>query len=158
MEIKIIQHPNDMLRHVSKEVKLPVSEEDKQLLNEMYAWLREHKDECFGITANQVGVLKRMCVIRFQNGNSLVNYKLVNPKIIGHSAKKQCIPEGCMSVAEKHEEGVERWATVKVMGFDVISNKQVVVDATGTLARIFQHEIDHMDGILYIDKLVKKEA
>ena len=150
--MNIIKYPDHILREISQSVKLPLSKEDKKLLDEMYVWLKEHNDEAVGLSAVQVGVLKRMCVIKHtMPTGKTVSYKLVNPRIISHSSSKTMQPEGCLSVAEEHDNPIPRYATVSVMAFDAIQNKTLVIQATGFLAKVFQHEIDHMDGKLYID-------
>lgn len=152
--MEIIKYPDARLKEKCEKVSVPLSKEDSDLINEMYAWLKEHSEEAVGLSACQVGVLKRMCVIKHKMpmGNT-VNYKLVNPVIIKHSSKVEYLPEGCLSIDEEHNEPVKRYTTVAVAAFDCIQNRNIVIEATGYLARILQHEIDHLDGILYTDRL-----
>jgi len=152
----IIKFPDERLREVSMSVKLPLSKEDKTLLDEMYSWVKEHNDEAVGLSAIQVGVAKRMCAIRI-TGDKTIGYKLVNPKVVRHSAKKLGRPEGCLSVPEDHDEPIPRWESIIVMAFDAIQNKNIIINASGWEARVLQHEIDHMDGILYIDYINEGE-
>lgn len=147
----IVKYPDARLREISEEVKLPLSNEDRKLLDEMYSWLKEHEDTAVGLSAIQIGVAKRMCVIRTKIGNIWNNYKLVNPKIVRHGFPRVAAPEGCLSVPEEHTEGIPRWQEVMVTAFDAIQNKNIIINASGWLARVLQHEIDHMDGKLYID-------
>jgi len=152
---EIITAPNSILHEVSRPVTLPLNKEDKQLLDEMYAWLKEHNDIAVGLSAVQVGVLKRMCVIKHtMPSGKVMNYKLVNPKIVRRSSKTESYPEGCLSVPEAVDAPIIRSEQVMVMAYDAIQNKNIIVEATGFLARVFQHEIDHMDGILITDKVV----
>jgi len=153
--MEIIKYPDQRLYHISKEVSLPLSKEDKALLDEMYNYVKEHKEDAVGLSAIQVGVPKRMCAIIRTFNNRVFNYKLVNPKVITHSPDYIALPEGCLSVEEKHEEPVKRWRTVMVSGFDAITGKNVIIKAEGFEARILQHEIDHMNGILYTERLEK---
>ena len=153
---EIVKSPNEILHQVSAQVKLPLTAEDRKLLDEMYSWLKEHNDTAVGLSAVQVGVLKRLCVIRHtMPSGKIANYKLANPKIIKHSVKQVHFPEGCLSVNEVIDAPVTRYEQVTVMGYDAIQNKSIIVEASGFLARIFQHEIDHMDGILFIDRIEK---
>lgn len=152
----IIKYPNSILREVSQPVKLPLSNEDRALLDEMFSWLKANSETAVGLSAVQVGSLKRMCVIRV-TGDKTISYKLVNPKIIRHSNNKIGRPEGCLSVPEDHNEDIPRYESVSVMAFDAIQNKNIIIDAYGWLARVLQHEIDHMDGILYIDYIKEVE-
>ena len=148
----ILVEPNPILKQVSEPVKLPLSKEDKAILDEMYSWLKENTDKAIGLAAVQIGVLKRMCVIKIKDAG---NYKLVNPKIVKHSQNCTYIPEGCLSVKEEINDPVKRYATVMVVGYDAITNKNVTINASGLLARCLQHEIDHMDGIEFTDRIEK---
>ena len=150
--IDIIKEPDPILKQISEPVKLPLSKEDKAILDEMYTWLKDNSDKAIGLAAVQTGVLKRMCVIKIKDAG---NYKLVNPKIVKHSANCTYIPEGCLSVKEEINDPVKRYATVMVVGYDAITNKNVTINASGLLARCLQHEIDHMDGIEFTDRIEK---
>ena len=147
--VDIVKYPSDTLRHISKEIKFPISQEDRSLLDKLFSYVKNNSENAVGLSAVQIGVLKRACAILYK-GQA---YKLVNPKIIGHSTEKEFAPEGCLSVDEHKEGNVGRWKSVRVYAYDLIANKYVVINATGFLARILQHEIDHMDGTLYIDYL-----
>lgn len=153
--MEIIKEPNEILHQKSESVKLPLSAEDKALLDEMYSYVKVNSDIAAGLSAVQVGVLKRMCVIRTILGTTMHNYKLVNPKIVSHSSKKYYLEEGCLSVDEEHHELVGRYDEIIVIGYDAIQNKNVTIHTSGWLSRVLQHEIDHMDGILYTDRLEK---
>ena len=150
--MEIIKYPNQKLYTKSKEVRLPLSKEDKALLDEMYSYVKEHKDEAVGLSAIQVGVPLRMCAIRRTINGKTFNYKLVNPKILSHSYDTIALQEGCLSVEEEHNEPVKRWKSIIVSGYDAITGKNVIIKADGFEARILQHEIDHMDGILFIER------
>ena len=155
--MEIIKYPNPILRKVSEEVKLPLSKEDKAILDELYSYVKVNTDIAAGISAIQVGIPKRMCAVRTIIGDKLYNYKLVNPKIVSHSSKKYYLEEGCLSVDEEHHELIGRYDQVMVMAYDAIQNKNITIHTSGWLARVLQHEIDHMNGILYID-YIKEEG
>ena len=123
----IVKEPNEILHQKSEIVKLPLSKEDKQLLDEMYTYLKVNSDIAVGISAVQVGVLKRMCAIKTIIGGNVYNYKLVNPKIVRHSAKKYYLEEGCLSVDEEHHELVGRYDEIMVMAYDAIQNKNITI-------------------------------
>lgn len=152
----IIKYPNEKLREISAPVKLPLSAEDRQTLDEMYAYIKDPNNDAVGLSAIQIGIAKRMCAIRII-GERTIGYKLVNPRIIGHGSKQALAPEGCLSVDEEHDEGIPRWESVSVLAFDAIQNKNIVINAFGWLARVLQHEIDHMDGKLYIDYIKESD-
>jgi len=149
----IIKAPNPILHEVSEQVRLPLSKEDKQLLDEMYAYVKDPESRAIGLSAVQVGVLKRMCAIIIENQR----YKLVNPRIIKRSKELTYYPEGCLSVSEEHDEPVKRYESISVMAYDAIQNKNIIINARGLLARCLQHEIDHMDGILFTDRINEVE-
>ena len=151
--MNIIQYPNPILREISKEVKLPLSAEDKKLLDDMYNYLKENED-AVGLSAIQVGVPKRMCAIRIRDyGGAVFSLKLVNPRIVGHSNTQTFMPEGCLSVPENHDEDIPRWTSVKLIGYNAITGKNIAINFNGStyISRVLQHELDHMDGKLYID-------
>lgn len=151
--LEIIKHPNEVLRQISEPVKLPLSREDRKLMDDMYKWVKENNDIAVGLSAIQVGIPKRMCAIRYVTKNSSFSYKLVNPEII-RSSGTVIGSEGCVSV-EDAEGLVSRAESITVTGFDAITNKKVRLSVSGFRAAILQHEIDHMNGILYIDKVVE---
>ena len=153
--MEVIKYPNPVLREVSEPVKLPLSKEDKELLDKMFKYVKEHQDEAVGLSAVQVGVPKRMCAIRFKQNGKTVAYKLVNPKVMSHSSKMMFNSEGCLSVDEQHDEKIGRWSSIKVWAYDAITGYTLCITATGYEAIVLQHELDHMDGKLYIDYLNK---
>lgn len=116
----------------------------KQLAEEMVRVMRER--EGVGLAANQIGRLKRIFVAAFEDEE----YVLVNPEIEERSETTEKDTEGCLSIPETRVE-VERPVTVTVFGQD-LSGEPVRVEAEGLLARIFQHEIDHLDGVLILDR------
>lgn len=152
--LEVIKHPNETLRQISEPVKLPLSREDRKLIDDMYKWVKENNDRAVGLSAIQIGIPKRMCAIRYVTKNSSFSYKLVNPEII-RSSGAIIGSEGCLSV-EDAEGLVSRSESITVTGFDAITNKKVRISVSGFRAAILQHEIDHMNGILYIDKLVEE--
>lgn len=151
------------------EVSLPIDKDDKELLLDMVKYLEASQDDELaekynirpgvGLAANQVGVQKRMIAIYFIENDEVMKYALVNPKIISYSVKMCCLDngEGCLSVPKDVEGYVYRHYKVTVKGFDVLSNKEVTIKAKGYLSVILQHEIDHLEGILYVDKIDKKD-
>ena len=154
--LEVIKHPNETLRQISEPVKLPLSREDRKLIDDMYKWVKENSDKAVGLSAIQIGIPKRMCAIRYVTKNSSFSYKLINPEIVRRSSEAIIGSEGCLSV-EDTRGLVSRSESVTVTGFDAITNKKVRISASGFKAAILQHEIDHMDGILYIDKLVEED-
>lgn len=156
-----------ILRQKSKEVTFPLSEEDKELINNMIMYLRISQDEEYaqkndiragmGLSAVQLGILKRYFVISYKNDDgTFLEYKVINPKIVSHSEEEIYVEEGegCLSVNEYVEGIVPRYARVTIDYFDTEGNKQSV-RVREEIAVAFQHEIDHLDGILFTDKIDK---
>jgi peptide deformylase len=116
----------------------------KHLAEEMLRVMREH--EGVGLAANQIGRLKRI----FVAAHDEEEYMIVNPMIEARSETTEKGIEGCLSIPETRVE-VERPTAVTVSGQD-LSGAPMCVEVEGILARIFQHEIDHLDGILILDR------
>jgi peptide deformylase len=109
--------------------------------------------EGIGLAAPQIGVSLRVCVLdlRDEDDSAAGRWVLVNPVIVESSDEEDKAPEGCLSIPEM-EDVVTRPARVTVRGFDA-EGEAVEVEAEGLLARALQHEIDHLDGVLFIDRL-----
>ncbi|MGH3146131.1 MAG: peptide deformylase [Rubrobacter sp.] len=116
----------------------------ERLAADMFRIMREN--EGVGLAANQIGRLKRIFVASFDDED----YAIVNPQIESSSEETSMDLEGCLSVPGIGVE-VERAAAVTVTGRNP-EGVPVRVDAEGRLARIFQHEIDHLDGVLFLDR------
>lgn len=166
----IIKDNDPLIRQRSKDVALPLSDDDKQLLMDMHEYvyestideIAEEKDlrPAVGISAIQVGVAKKMTaiILKDEEGNVIVDYALVNPKIVSSSIEKAYLKtgEGCLSVDGKHEGYIYRSARVKVKGYDLLTDKDVEIKANGYLAIVLQHELDHFSGVLFYDHINKK--
>ena len=138
---------DDLLRKKSRTVEV-VDDKIRQLIDDMYDTLKVSNDG-IGIAAPQVGVLKRVIVIDLgEEGNNHV-YKLVNPVITKKNGEQVC-REGCLSVPGVLGD-VVRPKEVTVEALDE-NGKRVVIKAKDLLAIVLSHEIDHLDGVLFIDK------
>ena len=115
-----------------------------RLTEEMLVTMRER--EGVGLAANQVGRLRRVLVAGIEEDE----YVLVNPVIEARSEETEVLAEGCLSIPGIQVD-VERPVAVTVSGQDA-SGDEVRFEAEGLLARIFQHEIDHLDGVLILDR------
>ena len=115
-----------------------------QLADEMVATMREH--EGVGLAANQVGRLKRILVAALEEEE----FVLVNPVVEESAGPTEKQLEGCLSIPGIQVE-VERPMAVTVSGQDT-SGAPLKIEASGLLARILQHEIDHLDGVLILDR------
>ncbi|PIP30098.1 peptide deformylase [Candidatus Jorgensenbacteria bacterium CG10_big_fil_rev_8_21_14_0_10_54_38] len=132
--------PVDLARENTKELKELV----KQMRTEM------RKANGIGLSANQVGVEKRLFVAQVPDDQGRVKfYAVVNPEIVKTSKDTAVLEEGCLSVPERYGF-VERPLRVTLQGFDV-NGKKLKIKAWGLLARVFQHEVDHLNGTLFVD-------
>lgn len=148
--LKIIEYPDPILRQKSK----PVDKWDDML----YKLIEDMKDTLgavpgLGLAAVQVGVPAQMFIYddSVGKGKPVKDYAvLINPEIIYQEGKIK-EEEGCLSIPD-YRDMVERAAIVKVKGYDR-DGKPVEITGEGLLARMFQHEIDHLNGVLFIDRL-----
>lgn len=168
-KLNILDEKNKMLRQISKEVVFPIDQETKDLANQAithltYSQIEEYEEKynlrpgC-GLAFPQLGFLKRIVVIvdEYEKGK-FDNYIVVNPVIISNS--KEIIAadagEGCLSVNREVEGHVPRYARVTVEGYDLEGNK-IRIRAREELSIAFQHEIDHLNGILFFDRIDKNK-
>lgn len=147
-EIRIFGDP--VLREPADEV-LELDEEVRVLVKEMLETM--YHAEGIGLAAPQVGVSKRVIVVDVRDADEEDSgaVALVNPKVVESGRRKDKAPEGCLSIPGL-EEVVERPEEVTVEGLDP-DGKEVVMTVSGLLSRALQHEIDHLDGILFIDRV-----
>lgn len=145
--LKIVTKEDPILRKVSRPVD-EITPRILRLLDDMKDTL--HKANGAGLAAVQVGVLRRIVLVETEPGELL---ELINPEIVKVSEDRQQDLEGCLSVPD--EWGItDRPMTVTVRA---MNRKGEIFEATGSglKARCFCHELDHLDGILYTDKVVK---
>jgi peptide deformylase len=164
----IIDEKNKILRKKSVDVTFPMTEEDKKNIDLMVEYLHNSQiDELcgkynlrpgMGMSAVQIGVLKRYITIVHEYEEGKFNtYVVINPKIVSESKEKIYVEdgEGCLSINRETIGIVPRCARVTVEGFDIDGNP-IKIRAREELAIVFQHEIDHLNGILFIDHIDPK--
>lgn len=169
--LPLIYSPDPLLKEISKEVE-KVDDEIRKLMDDMLQTMYAEKG--IGLAAVQVGVLKRIlimdvdyeedenidhdhrkcCGIKVKNSNPLY---LVNPQIVEFSQEKTSFNEGCLSFPEAHAQ-IIRNKKVKVKYLDYQGNQQIQ-EMDGILAICVQHEIDHLNGITFVDHIsrIKRE-
>ena len=166
-KLDILDEKDKTLRKISKEVTLPLSKEDKQTIDRIikhltYSQIPKYEEKYdlrpgMGLAFPQLGMLKRIIVIvhEYEEGK-FNNYVFVNPKIISHSEEKIALEtgEGCLSVNREVEGHVPRYARVTVSGYDADGGK-ISLRVREELAVAFQHEIDHLNGIMFYDHIDK---
>lgn len=142
---QIVLHPDPLLREKAQEVK-KITPNIWKLLDNMADTM--YAAPGVGLAAPQIGVLKRVIVVDV--GEGLI--ELINPEIVTAQGR-EIGPEGCLSIPGTQGE-VPRAAAVVVRGLDR-HGRTKEIKAEGFLARALQHEIDHLDGVLFIDKVVR---
>jgi peptide deformylase len=157
---EIVQIGDKVLRAVSEEVLKEEfsSSKLKKIVEEMKEALSSQKDGV-AIAAPQIGYSKRIFVISekvFPNQGDLENKNeivYINPKIIRLSKEKKMMEEGCLSVRWKYGR-IERSVRATIEAYD-IEGKKFKRGASGLLAQIFQHETDHLNGVLFVDNAIE---
>jgi len=148
---EIIKLPDKRMRLVSEPVK-QIDAAIRKLVNDMFETM--YKAPGIGLAAIQVGIAKRVITLDLSKKEDDHEPQVfINPEITWRSKERAKFEEGCLSIPDYYEE-VERPAEVKVRYLDV-SGKKHEIDAKGLLATCLQHEIDHTNGVLFIDHLSK---
>ena len=155
MRVYMITNEKDslLLRMKSSYIKPDANNPILQnFIKRLYATVRDSTSLGVGIAAPQVGILKNIIwVQRFDKDNFPFEVYL-NPKIISYSEQKQTMREGCLSIPDRSETLYNRANTITIT-YDTMQNEQKTESISSFTAIIFQHEIDHLNGILYLDHL-----
>jgi peptide deformylase len=165
----IVRDGHPVLRKVAEEVQLPPSNEDRTILESLIQYVKNSQDPeiaqthglrpGIGLAAPQINVSKRMIAVHVndEKGN-LISYALYNPKIVSHSVEHSYLAagEGCLSVDENIPGFVPRYARITVKAIDLEGN-EVKLRLKGLPAIVFQHEIDHLNGVMFYDHINKKD-
>jgi len=163
----IIREGHPTLRKVADEVALPASEEDKKILGSLMEYLKVSQNPelaekyglrpGIGLAAPQINVSKRMIAVHVTDEKgTLYSYALFNPKIISHSVERCYLTrgEGCLSVDREVPGYVPRYARITVTGV-TLDGEEVKLRLKDLPAIVFQHEIDHLNGIMFYDHIDK---
>ena len=167
----ILDEKDKRLRTISKEVEFPLSKKDRDLIDVMIKYLHDSQipelaekydlRPGMGMSAIQLGVAKRMFVVVNEIGEpgegEFETYILINPRIISNSVEQIYVEEGegCLSVNRPVEGIVPRYARVTMEAYDM-EGRKLHVRGREELAICFQHEFDHLNGILFIDHIDSK--
>ena len=148
MEILLV--PNELLRQKANRL-VNITSEDIKIAYQMMDTMI--KAPGVGLAANQVGILKQIVTINFEDkeNNKSANYILFNPEIIEYSSEKIILEEGCLSLPEQYAD-VERSKQI-IVEYTNENEKLIKKEIDGYEARILQHEIDHLSGKLFVDYL-----
>lgn len=146
----IVTVPNKILTTPTKPV-VKFDDHLRKIVREMEEILNKQRDpEGVGLSANQVGLDLRLAIVRLNPENLLA---IVNPRIVHQSPIEDREYEGCLSIHDQYGM-VERSRAVTIQ-FQDLKGEKITLKATGFLARIFQHEIDHLDGHLITERSAK---
>lgn len=167
-KLKILDEKNKILRTKSEDVIFPLTKEEKETIKNAMDNLRYSQIEKYakkynlragwGLSAIQIGIQKRwFIIVEEQKDGSFKEYFFANPKIISNSAEKIYVEqgEGCLSVNREVIGIIPRYARVTIEAYDLDGNK-FQIRFREDLAICAQHELDHLDGILFIDRIDKK--
>lgn len=161
----IVRDPDPILRNKVAEIK-EIDQETIDQLKEMREYVINSQDEetaekyglrpGVGLAAPQIGLDKRMTAVYIEDedGNTVHDYMLINPKVKSHSVTETYLPagEGCLSVDESHPGLVHRHQRVKIKALDIDGN-EIELKLNGMPAVVLQHELDHLDGVLFYDRI-----
>lgn len=142
--IPLVFHPDPRLRAVSAEISLKDIASYKELVADMSLTMEE--DKGIGLAAPQIGKNIRLITVLTKDGP----FAMFNPRLEKTSKKKEWGEEGCLSIPHTFGQ-VERFKSVSCAFYDE-NGEARLIEAEGLMARVIQHEIDHLDGILFIDK------
>ena len=147
MAIRIIRKDGDeILRKKSREVET-VDNKIREILDDMVETM--HQSNGVGLAGPQIGILKRLVVIDLYDDNGPI--KLVNPKIIKQEGEQE-VEEGCLSFPNQFAK-IIRPAKITVEALNEKGDK-ITIEAEGLLAQAIAHEVDHLEGILFVDKII----
>lgn len=135
----------ETLREVSSPLSC-INDEIKKLIDEMFVTLE--KSNGIGLAAPQVGKNIRLFIVQLEENEGLV---FINPEIIRTSDEVCSMEEGCLSIPKIYEK-VVRPKSITLQFMDINGKKQLI-KAEGLLARVIQHEYDHLNGVLFVDRL-----
>ena len=164
----ILDEKDKRLRQVSKDVEFPLSKKDKDTIEEMIEYLTNSQIEemaekynlrpGMGLAAIQLGIAKRYFVVVYEyDEGQFETYVMINPKMISNSVEKIYVDqgEGCLSVNRAVDGIIPRYARVTFEAYD-LEGRKIHVRAREELAIAFQHELDHLNGIIFTDHIDPK--
>ena len=165
----IVREGHPTLRTRAEEITFPLTEEDRKLAHDMLEYLINSQDPVMaekynlrggiGLAANQVNSLKRMFALHLEDEKGeLLSFVAINPKIVSHSVEQTYLTsgEGCLSVDRAVPGYVPRYARITVK-FMTIDGEEKKIRLSGLPAIAFQHELDHLNGVMFYDRINEKE-
>lgn len=167
-DIKILDEKDPRLHQISKEAVFPLDKETKQKIEDCLVYLEMSQNEEYakkynlragmGLSFCQIGDMRRIFVVSEDYGNGeFGRYIIINPKVISHSEELVYVGEGegCLSINRETCGIVPRYARIKIRAYDEFG-EEFEMRVREDIAIAFQHELDHLDGILFTDKIDPK--
>lgn len=167
-DIKILDEKDKRLHMKSEEVTFPLDDKTKQLINDSLDYLEISQNEelaekydlraGMGLSFCQIGIMKRIFVISEDNGDGTFGrYVVINPKVLSHSEELIYVGEGegCLSINRPTEGIVPRYARMRIKAYDE-NGEEYEIRVREDISIAFQHEMDHLEGILFTDKIDPK--
>ena len=164
-KLNILDEKEKSLRKKSVDAKIPLNKEYKELIKQAikeltYSQIEEYSEKYdlrpgMGLAFPQLGINERIIIIVHEVDDGIFDeYVVINPKIISYSDEMIAAEagEGCLSVNREVPGHIKRHARITVEGYD-INGKKIKIRAREELSIAFQHEIDHLDGILFYDRI-----
>lgn len=164
----IVRDGHPVLRETAEPVELPPTDAEKQQLADMIEFVKNSQNPELaekyklrpgvGLAAPQINIKKRMIAVHTEDASGkLYSYALFNPKIVSHSVEKSYLTsgEGCLSVDEAIPGYVPRYARIRVKG-TTLEGENIDIRLKGFAAIVFQHEIDHLNGVMFYDHIDKE--
>ncbi|WP_227935654.1 peptide deformylase [Alkalihalobacillus deserti] len=161
----IVREGDPVLRKIAEEVPLPASAKDKKILKDMLDFVINSQDPELaeqyelrpgvGVAAPQIGISKRMFAVHVTDEqDKLYSMGLFNPRIVSHSIEETHLEggEGCLSVDRDIPGLVPRYSRITVKG-TTLEGEEVSLRLRGLVAIVFQHELDHLNGIMFYDRI-----
>lgn len=150
--LRILQDPDDRLRQVCQAID-EITDEHLVYIQKMKTTLK--RSGGVGLAAPQVGILDRIAIVRFEKGKKYTPaFVIINPKILSFSDEQSVAEEGCLSIDEFTAD-IPRYNDIEVEYMDEHGNEHQR-KLSGFNARVVQHEIDHLNGVLITDRMIEK--
>ncbi len=168
-KIEILDEKDPRLHQISKEVTFPLDDETKKLIDDALTYLELSQDEeisekynirpGMGLSFCQIGIMKRIFVVSEDNGDGTFDrHVVINPEMISHSEELIYVGEGegCLSINRPTEGIVPRYARCTFKAYDE-NGDQYQIRVREDISVAYQHELDHLNGILFVDKIDPKD-
>jgi len=150
---QVIYYGNKILRQKSEKIK-KITPKIRDLIVDMFETAKSYNG--IGLAAPQIGISKSLFIIDLEKTDYKTKMIVINPKILKRYGDDEVFEEGCLSIPEIYAD-VVRKSIIDVEFTDFNGKKQILKNVDELLARVFQHEFDHLNGTLFVDKISKED-